>query len=290
MRQYLDLVRKVLDDGVDSENRTDTPSRSIFGYQMRFDLERGFPLLTTKKVSFHNIKAELLWMLSGNENIDGLHEHGVKIWDEWASEDGTFGPIYGAQWRSWPKIEMVEAGEEFSTEPQHQYLDNFEGGRLGVHYVDQLAEAINTIKTNPNSRRIIVSAWNVGEIENMALPPCHALFQFHVSGGKLSCQMYQRSADVFLGVPYNIASYALLTHMVAQVCGLGVGELIWTGGNCHLYDNHRQQMTEQLFRLPMKQARLILDPTVADIDGFEMDDIQLEGYESHAAIKGAISV
>src|SRR5215467_14195050 len=232
MRQYLDLVRTIRDSGARKEDRTGTGTLSVFGHQMRFDLDDGFPVVTTKKLHLRSIIHELLWFLNGDTNVGYLHEHGVTIWDEWADENGDLGPIYGAQWRAWATAE----------------------GR----HIDQMQRVLEQIRTDPSSRRIIVSAWNVGELENMALAPCHTLFQFHVSHGRLSCQVYQRSADVFLGVPFNIASYALLLHMMAQQCDLDLGDLIWTGGDCHRYDNHRDQVSEQLGRNPYPFPSLAL--------------------------------
>lgn len=277
MLQYHALLSRLVEDGDKREDRTGTGTLSVFGHQMRFNLAHGFPLVTTKRVSFHNIKAELLWMLAGNKNVSWLQERKVTIWDEWAFSDGSLGPIYGHQWRSWPQYELSPTVE----------------GRFGgVHTkeIDQIAQAIHLIKNDPTSRRIVVSAWNVSDLHSMALPPCHAFFQFFVSKGKLSCQLYQRSADVFLGVPYNIASYSLLTHMVAQVCGLKAGEFIWTGGDCHLYLNHLEQAKTQLSRKSRPLPSLVLNPDITGIDDFDMDDIAVEGYDPHPAIKGDISV
>ncbi|TSC58211.1 MAG: thymidylate synthase, partial [Candidatus Peregrinibacteria bacterium Greene0416_19] len=259
VRQYLDLLRHVLDHGHKKDDRTGVGTLSIFGYQMRFDLADGFPLLTTKKLSTRSIFHELLWFLKGETNIQYLHDHNVTIWDEWADEKGDLGPVYGAQWRHW------------------------EGRDGKVH--DQISSVIEQIKANPNSRRLIVSAWNVGEIEKMALPPCHAFFQFYVCDGKLSCQLYQRSADIFLGVPFNIASYALLTHMVAQVTGLAPGEFVHTLGDTHLYLNHLEQAKEQLTREPRALPALTLNPDVKDICEFKYEDIVIEEYDPWPAIK-----
>lgn len=278
MKQYLDFLRHILDNGEFKGDRTGTGTISVFGYQMRFNLADGFPLVTTKKCHVKSIIHELLWFLSGDTNINYLHGHGVRIWDEWADEDGDLGPIYGQQWRSW-------------CNPHSK------------HDIDQIAELITAIKNNPNSRRLVVSAWNPADLpdesvsaqENvadgrMALAPCHALFQFYVRNGTLSCQLYQRSADAFLGVPFNIASYALLTMMIAQVCDLVPGEFIWTGGDCHLYTNHVDQAKLQISRDPLPLPTMLINPSVKDIDLFCHADFDLEGYVSHPAIKGDISV
>lgn len=264
MQPYLNLMRHVLENGTRKSDRTGTGTISVFGYQMRFDLSEGFPCLTTKKLHLRSIIHELLWFLQGDTNIAYLKENGVRIWDEWADEDGELGPVYGYQWRSWP----APNGES----------------------IDQISNLIQQIKTNPDSRRLIVSAWNPALVDQMALPPCHALFQFYVADGKLSCQLYQRSADIFLGVPFNIASYALLTHMVAQVCGLEPGEFIHTLGDAHLYLNHLEQAELQLTREPRPRPTLVLNPEVKDIFGFTFEDIALEGYDPHPHIKAQVSV
>ncbi|MBD5273652.1 MAG: thymidylate synthase [Bacteroides sp.] len=264
MQQYLDLVKKILAEGHRKEDRTGTGTISIFGHQMRFDLSEGFPLLTTKKVHLKSIIYELLWFLKGDTNVRYLQEHGVRIWNEWADPDGSLGHIYGYQWRSWP---------------------DYDGG-----FIDQISEAVEAIKNNPDSRRIIVSAWNVADIKNMNLPPCHAFFQFYVADGKLSLQLYQRSADCFLGVPFNIASYALLCMMMAQVCGLKPGEFIHTTGDTHIYLNHLDQVKEQLTRTPRKLPRMVINPDVKDIFDFKYEDFSLEDYDPWPPIKGVVSV
>lgn len=264
MKQYQDLLRHILKDGVVKSDRTGTGTISTFGYQMRFDLSEGFPLVTTKKVHLKSIIYELLWFLVGDTNVKFLQQNGVRIWNEWADKDGNLGHIYGYQWRSWP---------------------DYKGG-----YIDQIAQTVKTIKTNPDSRRIIVSAWNVADIENMNLPPCHCFFQFYVSEGKLSCQLYQRSADCFLGVPFNIASYALLTMMMAQVSGLKPGDFIHTLGDAHIYLNHLTQVEQQLLREPRPLPKMIINPEVKDIFDFKYDDFQLEDYDPWPPIKGEVSV
>ena len=264
MQQYLDLMRHVMDSGSEKSDRTGTGTLSVFGYQMRFDLGQGFPLVTTKKLHLHSIIHELLWFLQGDTNIRYLSQNKVRIWDEWADADGELGPVYGAQWRSWRTID----------------------GRV----VDQIGQLIEQIKSTPDSRRLIVSAWNVGEIEQMALPPCHAFFQFYVAQGRRSCQLYQRSADVFLGVPFNIASYALLLLMVAQVTGLTPGDFVHTLGDAHLYKNHMQQARLQLTRLPYELPRMVLNPDVTDILGYQFDDFEMQKYQGHDHIKAAIAV
>ena len=264
MKQYLDLLQQVLKDGEKKEDRTGTGTISLFGAQARYDLSQGFPVVTTKKLHLRSIIHELLWFLKGDTNIKYLQENKVRIWDEWADEDGNLGPIYGYQWRSWPAADGS--------------------------YIDQISEVIDQIKNNPDSRRLIVSAWNVGEIENMALPPCHAFFQFYVANGKLSCQLYQRSADLFLGVPFNIASYALLTHMIAQECNLQVGDFIHTLGDAHVYMNHLEQVNLQLSRTPKPLPKLVLNPDVTSVFDFTFDDIQLVDYECDEAIKAPVAV
>ena len=264
MQIYLDLLRHVLTTGQRKADRTGTGTLSVFGHQMRFDLQAGFPLVTTKRVHFKSVVHELLWFIRGDTNTRYLRENGVTIWDEWADANGELGPVYGKQWRSWPAPD----------------------GRS----IDQLAQVIAQIKANPDSRRHIVSAWNVADLPAMALAPCHCLFQFHVADGKLSCQLYQRSADLFLGVPFNIASYALLTHMVAQVTGLEPGDFIWTGGDCHLYLNHLDQVREQLSRAPFPLPTLRLNPAVTRIDDFVFEDIELLDYQHHPAIKAPVAI
>lgn len=264
MKQYLDLLEDVMTNGSDKMDRTGTGTRSVFGRQTRFDLSKGFPVLTTKKLHLKSIIHELLWFLQGSSNIKYLTDNGVKIWNEWADENGELGPVYGVQWRSWPTP--------------------------GGGHIDQIADIIKTIKTNPDSRRIIVSAWNVADINNMNLPPCHCLFQFYVADGKLSCQLYQRSCDLFLGVPFNIASYALLTMMVAQVCDLEPGEFVHTYGDLHIYKNHFDQVALQLTRTPKKLPTMKINPEVKDIFGFKYEDFQLEGYEADPSIAAPISI
>jgi thymidylate synthase len=264
MQEYLDMMRLVRDTGARKEDRTGTGTLSVFGHQMRFDLSQGFPLVTTKKLHIRSIIHELLWFLSGDSNIRYLKENGVSIWDEWADDDGDLGPIYGVQWRSWPTPD----------------------GRK----IDQVAQVVRQLRETPDSRRIILSAWNVAEIDNMALPPCHCLFQFYVADGRLSCQLYQRSCDIFLGVPFNIASYALLTHMLAQQVDLKVGDFVWTGGDCHLYLNHLEQADEQLAREPLPLPTLALKRRPPSIFDYEYDDFEILNYEAHPHIKAAVAV
>lgn len=264
MQQYHDLMKRVLEEGAKKEDRTGTGTISVFGHQMRFDLSEGFPMVTTKKLHLKSIIHELLWFLAGDTNIKYLTDNGVKIWNEWADENGDLGPVYGHQWRSW--------------------------GTADGRTVDQISNLIERIKTNPDDRRLIVSAWNVGEIPKMALPPCHCFMQFYVANGKLSCQLYQRSADIFLGVPFNIASYALLTMMVAQVCGLKPGDFVHTFGDAHIYSNHMDQVKEQLARKPFPLPEMHLNPHVKSIFDFKYEDFELVGYEAHPHIKGAVAV
>lgn len=264
MKTYLQLLEHILQEGVQKTDRTGTGTLSVFGYQMRFNLKQGFPLLTTKKLHTRSIIHELLWFLQGDTNINYLNENGVTIWDEWADEKGDLGPIYGRQWRSWPTSD----------------------GRT----IDQISEVLAQIKSNPDSRRLLVNSWNVGELDQMAIMPCHALFQFYVSDNRLSCQLYQRSADVFLGVPFNIASYSLLTHMIAQQCNLDVGDFIWTGGDCHLYLNHLEQTKTQLERSPLPLPELIIKRKPASLFDYHFDDFEFLNYQSHPAIKAPIAV
>ena len=264
MQQYHDLLKRVLEEGAKKEDRTGTGVTSVFGHQMRFDLSQGFPMVTTKKLHLKSIVHELIWFLKGDTNIKYLTDNGVKIWNEWADENGNLGPVYGQQWRSW--------------------------GTADGRTVDQISNVIERIKTNPDDRRLIVSAWNVGEIPKMALPPCHCFMQFYVANGKLSCQLYQRSADIFLGVPFNIASYALLTMMVAQVCGLKPGDFVHTFGDAHIYSNHMEQVEEQLSRKPFPLPEMHLNPHVKSIFDFKYEDFELVGYEAHPHIKGAVAV
>ncbi len=264
MEQYLEFLRRILEEGQEKTDRTGTGTKSVFGHQMRFDLTESFPAITTKKIHWPSVIHELLWILSGDTNISYLKENGVKIWNEWADSDGNLGPVYGEQWRRW-KTKNGKA-------------------------IDQIKQAIDMIKQNPDSRRIIVSAWNVGELEEMALMPCHAFFQFYVNNGQLSCQLYQRSADAFLGVPFNISSYSLLTCMIAQVCDLEPGEFIWTGGDCHLYLNHLEQAELQISRKTLDLPKLILNNKIKDIDDFTYEDISIDGYQHHPHISAPISI
>ncbi|HEX7029755.1 MAG TPA: thymidylate synthase [Gammaproteobacteria bacterium] len=264
MKPYLELMRRVRAEGVKKEDRTGTGTLSVFGHQMRFDLSEGFPMVTTKKLHLRSIIHELLWFLKGDTNVKYLQDNGVSIWDEWADANGDLGPVYGYQWRSWP----APNGE----------------------HIDQISKVLDQIRTNPDSRRIIVSAWNVADIDRMALAPCHAFFQFYVADGKLSCQLYQRSADIFLGVPFNVASYALLTHMVAQQCDLDVGDFVWTGGDCHLYLNHLEQADEQLSREPLPRPTLKIRRRPPSLFDYEFEDFEIVGYQSHAHIKAPVAV
>jgi len=261
---YEDLLRDTLANGAHKSDRTGTGTRSVFGRQLRFDLAEGFPLITTKRVHFKSIAYELLWFLRGESNVSWLRDNGVSIWNEWADENGELGPVYGVQWRSWPTPD---------------------GGQI-----DQIADVVQQIRDNPDSRRLLVTAWNPADVPNMALPPCHALFQFYVADGKLSCQLYQRSADLFLGVPFNIASYALLTHLVAEQTGLEVGDFVWTGGDCHIYDNHVDQVNEQLSREPHKAPQLRINALPSDVFGYDFEDFEVIGYEHHPAIRAPIAV
>lgn len=264
MKQYIDLIKRVLDEGVQRQDRTGTGTIGVFGHQMRFNLQEGFPLLTTKKLHLKSIIYELLWFIMGDTNVKYLQDNGVRIWNEWADENGDLGPVYGHQWRSWPAYDGTT--------------------------IDQLANVIEQIKNNPNSRRLLVSAWNVAEVENMALPPCHTMFQFYVANGKLSCMLYQRSADIFLGVPFNIASYALLTMMIAQVCGLEPGEFVHTLGDAHIYTNHLEQVKEQITREPYPLPKMKINPAVKDINDFKYEDFELVDYQAHPHIKGVVAV
>lgn len=262
--QYENFMRDVFEHGVPKSDRTGTGTRSMFGYQMRFNLQEGFPLVTTKKLHLRSIIHELLWFLKGESNIKYLHENKVTIWDEWADENGELGPVYGVQWRSWPTVDGKK--------------------------IDQISQVIEQIKTNPDSRRLVVSAWNVGEVPKMHLPPCHMFFQFYVAQGRLSCQLYQRSCDIFLGVPFNIASYSLLTHMVAQQCDLEVGDFVWTGGDCHIYDNHIEQVKLQLSREPRPYPKLVIKRKPASIFDYKFEDFEIEGYDPWPTIKAPVAV
>lgn len=273
-KQYIELCKHVLENGVEKDDRTGTGTRSVFGYQMRFDLSEGFPLLTTKRVAWKSVVHELLWFLSGSTNVKYLRDNGVSIWDEWADEDGELGPIYGQQWRDWATGAIG----------RNKY------GQFEQYTIDQVADVIEEIRTNPNSRRLLVNAWNVGELEYMALPPCHFAFQFYVANGKLSCQLYQRSGDIFLGVPFNIASYSLLTHMIAHVTDLDVGEFVHTIGDAHIYSNHIEQIETQISREPRELPRLRIKREVSDIDDFTFDDFELIGYDPHPRITGKVAV
>lgn len=275
---YFDLINDVLTNGVEKTDRTGTGTISVFGRQSRYDLTQGFPILTSKRVHWKSVVGELLWFLRGDTNIKWLKENGISIWDEWADKDGNLGPVYGHQWRKW----------------NHMFWGPYNPNSVGEGpreiEIDQIKEVIQQIKTNPDSRRLIVSSWNVADIPQMALAPCHTMFQFYVVNGKLSCQLYQRSCDSFLGMPFNIASYALLTHMIAQVCGLGVGDFVHTFGDLHIYSNHREQLKEQLSRTPYPMPKLVLNPEIKDIDSFTFEDIKLENYQHHPAIKGKVAI
>lgn len=279
--EYHRLMRHALEKGARKTDRTGTGTISVFGYQMRFDLSKGFPLFTTKKVHLKSVIHELLWFLQGDTNVAYLREHGITIWDEWADENGELGPVYGAQWRRWPKLVHVPAHVEGT-----EWIPDYHK----IEYIDQILEAVRLIKFSPDSRRIIVSAWNVADLPKMALMPCHCFFQFYVADGKLSCQLYQRSCDTFLGVPFNIASYALLTMMVAQVCDLELGEFVWTGGDTHIYLNHLEQVNLQLSRESRQPPTMRLNPDVKDIFAFKFEDFELENYDPHPGIKAPVAV
>jgi len=281
MRQYLNLLTHILDNGVQKSDRTGTGTTSVFGYQMRFDLNKGFPLITTKKIHIKSIVHELLWFLQGDTNIKYLKDNGVNIWDSWANEDGELGPVYGKQWRSWDAFEFV---------PGHEGNGEWVPDEYRKVTIDQIAVTIKQIKNNPDSRRIIVSAWNVGDLDKMALAPCHCFFQFYVANGKLSCQLYQRSADIFLGVPFNVASYVLLTMMIAQVCDLEVGDFIHTFGDVHIYSNHMEQVGIQLSRETRGLPTMRINPCVKNIFDFKFEDFELIGYDPHPAIKAPVAV
>lgn len=277
-RIYFSLVKDVLENGIDKSDRTGTGTRSVFGRQVRYDLTKGFPILTSKRVHWKSVVGELLWFLQGNTNVKWLNENGITIWDEWADKDGNLGPVYGKQWRKWDHMFWGP------------YNPNSVGEGPDEIEIDQIKEVIQQIKTNPDSRRLIVSAWNVGDIPHMALAPCHTMFQFYVAGGKLSCQLYQRSCDSFLGMPFNVASYALLTHMIAHVCDLAVGEFVHTFGDLHIYSNHTEQLQMQMKRAPFPMPKLLLNPAISNIDDFTFEDIKLENYQHHPAIKGKVAV
>lgn len=289
MKQYLDLVRWCRDTGVDKTDRTGTGTRSVFAHQMRFNLRDQFPIVHAKFTAFRLVWVELKWLLSGNTNIQFLLDNNCHIWDEWADKDGNLGPVYGEQWRNWKRIVIKDGGNNGVLHADgSQTLFN---AKVSIECKDQIGELVQRLMNDPDSRRHIVSAWNVSDLQEMALPPCHSFFQFYVANGKLSCQLYQRSADLFLGVPFNIASYALLTHLIAQVCGLEVGEFIWTGGDIHIYHNHFDQVEEMLSRpLITDKAQISLNPEIKDIDAFELGDVTLENYVYHKAIKAPVAV
>ena len=289
MKQYLDLVRLAYETGTDKTDRTGTGTRSIFGHQMRFDLQKEFPIVKAKFTAMRLVIVELIWLLSGNTNIKFLTDNNCHIWDEWADENGNLGPVYGAQWRHWENIQVISNDTDYT---QHQSgARTIYNAKVVVDHIDQIRELIDKLKNKPDDRRMIVSAWNVAQLSKMALPACHAFFQFYVSGNKLSCQLYQRSADLFLGVPFNIASYALLTHMIAQTVGMEVGEFIWTGGDTHIYSNHFDQVELMLSREPIDiQANLWINPDIKDIDDFTINDVKLTGYVYHEAINAPVAV
>lgn len=288
MKSYLNLVRLTRDTGVDKSDRTGTGTRSIFGHQLRFDLSKEFPIVKAKFTAFRLVAVELIWLLSGNTNIKYLLDNNCHIWDEWAGVDGNLGPVYGEQWRAWPKVTIDEGSNSVEhTDGSKTMFD----AKIKLQKIDQIRELVDQLKNNPDSRRLIVSAWNVGQISDMALPPCHSFFQFYVANGKLSCQLYQRSWDLFLGASFNIASYALLTHMLAQVCNLEVGELIISSGDTHIYHNHFEQTDEMLSRpLITEKAKLWLNPEIKDIDDFKLEDIRLDNYKYHPSIKAPVAV
>lgn len=287
MKVYKEYLQYILDNGVEKTDRTGTGTKSVFGYQMRFDLSKGFPLVTTKKLHLRSIIHELLWFLSGDTNIKYLKDNKVSIWDEWADENGDLGPVYGQQWRKWEKYTVLKDSETIQHDDGSLTLLN---AKVKLEYIDQITNLINMIKNNPDSRRLLVSAWNVSKVEQMALPPCHSLFQFYVANGKLSCQLYQRSVDSFLGLPFNIASYSLLVHMIAQQCDLDVGEFVWTGGDCHIYSNHIEQVKLQLSREERSLPKLIIKRKPESIFDYKYEDFEIVDYDPHPAIKADIAV